>query len=189
MTDDAISALAEALGSSGIRWYLFGAQAAILYGVPRLTADIDATADFPVAEADHLARLLSEAGFEARVPNVAAFAELTRVIPLAHTATGIPVDLVLAGPGLEEEFLDRARVMEVGGASIPVIAPDDLIVTKVLAGRARDLEDVREVLRQQGPVLDMDRVRGLLAALEAALDRADLLPALEAAVIDATPDP
>ncbi len=65
---------------------------------------------------------------------------------------------------------------------VPVITPDDLIVTKVLAGRPKDLEDVRELLRQQGVSLDLDRIRRLLSALEAALDRADLLPALEAAV-------
>lgn len=29
----------------GVRWFLFGAQAAILYGVARLSADVDVTVD------------------------------------------------------------------------------------------------------------------------------------------------
>jgi len=179
---EVLAALAEGLGTAGIRWYLFGAQAAILYGVPRLTADVDATAEYPVDRAEKLARLLLGAGFEPRVGEIGAFARHTRVIPLAHVSTGIPVDLVLAGAGLEEEFLDRAQLIDVGGVRVPVITADDLIVTKVLAGRSKDLEDVRDVLRQQSVSLDLDRIRRLLSALEAALDRADLLPALEAAL-------
>ena len=37
--------LGRALARLGVRWYLFGAQAAILYGVARLTADVDVTVD------------------------------------------------------------------------------------------------------------------------------------------------
>lgn len=45
---EALTALASVLRAQGIRWYLFGAQAVALYGVPRLTADIDATIQFPL---------------------------------------------------------------------------------------------------------------------------------------------
>ncbi len=37
---EALAALGRALGKLGLRWYLFGAQAALLYGAARLTADI-----------------------------------------------------------------------------------------------------------------------------------------------------
>jgi hypothetical protein len=37
-----LTALAPILARWG-RWYLFGAQAVILYGVPRLSADVDVT--------------------------------------------------------------------------------------------------------------------------------------------------
>jgi hypothetical protein len=35
--------LSTAFGAIGVRWYWFGAQAAILYGAARLTADVDVT--------------------------------------------------------------------------------------------------------------------------------------------------
>jgi hypothetical protein len=35
--------LGEALASVGVGWYVFGAQAAILHGAARLTADVDIT--------------------------------------------------------------------------------------------------------------------------------------------------
>jgi hypothetical protein len=37
-----LAGLDTALQSLGIRWYLFGAQAAIVHGAARLTADVDA---------------------------------------------------------------------------------------------------------------------------------------------------
>ena len=57
---------------------------------------------------------------------------------------------------------------------MPVISPEDLVVTKVLAGRPKDLEDVRGILRQTGARLESERIRSLLGSLEAALDRSDL---------------
>ncbi len=185
MLGEVLAALSEALGRAGARWYLFGAQAGILYGVPRLTADVDATAEFPLDRAEELAGLLQRAGFEVRVADLDDFVARTRVIPLTHSPTAIPVDLVLAGAGLEEEFLSRARLIDVDGVSVPVIAPDDLIVTKLLAGRPKDLEDVRIVLAQQRSAVDLDRVRALLGQLDAALDRRDLVASLEAVVDEA----
>ena len=55
-----------------------------------------------------------------------------------------------------------------------VISPEDLVVTKVLTGRPKDLEDVRGILRQTGARFESERVRSLLGSLEAALDRSDL---------------
>lgn len=40
---DLLAALASAFDTLGMSWYLFGAQAAIVYGVARLTADVDVT--------------------------------------------------------------------------------------------------------------------------------------------------
>jgi predicted nucleotidyltransferase len=86
----------------------------------------------------------------------------------------------LAGSSLEEEFLQRARIVDVGGVRVPVIAPEDLIVTKLLAGRPKDLEDARTVLIAQGNDLDVSRVHAVLRMIETALDRRDLEPQLDA---------
>ncbi|HEY5617144.1 MAG TPA: hypothetical protein VIK60_04325 [Vicinamibacterales bacterium] len=42
--------LATALDEAGVAWYLFGAQAAILHGAARLTADVDVTVRWPDAQ-------------------------------------------------------------------------------------------------------------------------------------------
>jgi hypothetical protein len=173
---DVLADVARATAKLTARWYLFGAQAVILYGVPRATADVDVTVD---CDAKGLVAAMLDAGFRLRVPDVEQFVARTRVLPFIHARTGLPVDTVLAGPGLEETFLDGARRVRVGRATVPVIAPEHLVVTKILAGRPKDLEDVRGLLRT--PELDLDRraVRELLTAIESALGQADLLPLYE----------
>jgi hypothetical protein len=96
-----------------------------------------------------------------------------------HAGSLLPVDLVLAGPGIEEVFLKRARRVELGGTSIPVISPEDLIVTKILAGRPKDIDDVQSVLRAQAGQLDLAWIREALGMLQDALGQSDLLPLLE----------
>ena len=72
--------------------------------------------------------------------------------------------------------------MDLAGLSVPVLAPPELVVTKILAGRPKDLDDVQGVLRAQGKAFDLARARDLLRTLEQALDRSDLVPTLEAQV-------
>ena len=172
--------LSAALEEVKRRWYLFGAQAVAVHGRPRLTADVDATVDAEPSDASLIERALSAHGFEARVPDVERFVERTRVLPLVHTPSALPLDLVFAGPGLEQEFLDNARVETIGAVEVPVIAAEDLVVAKVLAGRPRDLEDVRGILLERAGGLDRARIDGFLELLDEALDRSDLRPALAA---------
>src|SRR5690606_19915584 len=110
----------------GIRWYLFGAQAAIVYGVARLTADVDVTARAPagIATAAWLPTV-EQSGFERRFADP-RFIEQARVVPLVHTSTGLPVDIVLAGPGLEDEFLARAVLHTIDEVPVPVVEVSDL---------------------------------------------------------------
>ena len=62
----------------------------------------------------------------------------------------------------------------------PSTAPADLIVTKILAGRPKDIEDVRGILFERLPQLDLAAIRSTLGLLEAALSQRDLQPAFEA---------
>ena len=97
-------------------------------------------------------------------------------MPFVHLATAMPLDVVLAGSGLEDRFLDRARDTDIGGTTVPVIDPEDLIVAKVLAGRPKDIEDARSLWRLRGPQLDADGIRGVLRLIEEALGQSDCYP-------------
>ena len=174
-----LAALSTALSELRATWYLFGAQAAMVWGRPRLTADIDVTVRLELEDPERLVRTLEARGFSLRVGDADDFIRRTRVFPFLHVASGMPLDIVLAGPGLEDLFLSRARPITMAGVVVPVISPEDLIATKILAGRPKDMEDVRGILHERLPDLDIELVRSTLALLEDALGQSDLLPVFE----------
>jgi hypothetical protein len=168
--------LARAFDALGISWSLCGAQAAIGAGVARLTADVDVTVRAPASATDEWLSALEGHGFTRRFADPAFIAQ-TRVVPVVHIATGLPVDIVLAGPGLEDEFLQRAVVQLIDGVPVPVVEIADLVILKVLASRPKDLDDVVTLLRTHGEGIDAARVRAVLTMLEQALGQSDLLTA------------
>ena len=63
---DALRDLREVLDREGLRWYVFGAQAVVVYGQPRLTADLDVTLEASLERASRLVPALEQGGFETR---------------------------------------------------------------------------------------------------------------------------
>jgi hypothetical protein len=168
-----LAALAPVLARWG-RWYLFGAQAVILHGVPRLSADVDVTVALEPDAPERFALEMRGAGFSLRVQDP-EFVRRTRVMPFVHTPTGMPLDVVLAGSGLEDEFLARAHPTDVGGTVLPLIDVDDLVIAKVLAGRPKDIDDARALWKVHGGTADAGRIRTTLGLLEEALAQGDLV--------------
>lgn len=177
-----LAALSRVLKAWGAAWCVFGAQAVLVWGRPRLTADVDVTVRLVPEDLDAFVRAMNGEDFRLRVRTIDDFVQRTRVLPFAHEPTGLALDVVLAGPGLEEQFLSRAVSVDFGGVVVPVISAEDLIVTKVLAGRPKDWEDVRGVLLERFERLDVPLIRATLGLLEDALSQSDLRPMFEAAL-------
>ncbi|OIP37943.1 MAG: hypothetical protein AUK47_12835 [Deltaproteobacteria bacterium CG2_30_63_29] len=177
---DTLQALADVFDRRGLRWVVFGAQAVTVRGAPRATQDVDVSLEVERSELGAVVSELQVAGLHHRYPELAdELLESGAVLPLLHTS-GMEVDLVLAGSGLEALALSRAERMLLDGISVPVAQATDLVVMKVLAGRGKDLDDVRALLGS-GDV-DVAEARDLLGQLEQALDQSDLLPRLDDAL-------
>ncbi|MEO7331217.1 MAG: nucleotidyltransferase [Minicystis sp.] len=174
-----LAALAAAMRAHGFRWYVFGAQAVMAHGRPRLTADVDATVDLGAAGTSALLDALDMHGFALRFPLSDAHLREARLLPMVHLPSGMPLDLVIAAPGLDDEFLERARLVNLGGVEVPVVSAEDLVAMKLLAGRRKDLEDIRGVLSEQQDRLNLGRVRDVLAAFEAVTGEPTLIAKLE----------
>jgi hypothetical protein len=179
---DALSGLAAAFDARGTRWYVFGAQAVAVHGAPRATQDIDVTVEVRPGELDGLLSVLVTHGFVHRFPDQAEeLLAAGAVVPLTHRS-GMDVDLVIAGSGLEEIAMGRAERVLVAGTRVPVAHPTDLVVMKILAGRGKDMDDVEGLL--DGGRVDLDEVRDLLGQLEEALGQSDLLARLDSVLPD-----
>ncbi|MFN0249217.1 MAG: nucleotidyl transferase AbiEii/AbiGii toxin family protein [Kofleriaceae bacterium] len=169
---NALVAFARFAAKRDLRWFVFGAVAVNLHGFPRTTADVDITLDLGDLDVEKLVVGLRSGGFIPRFSDK-QFIQDTRVLPVVHNSSKIPMDLVFAGPGLEQIFFEELVECMVAGIRIPVISPEHLIVTKILAARPRDLEDVRELLAMRA--VDIRKIEELLAMLEEALSQSDLI--------------
>ncbi len=155
-------------------WYVFGAQAVVAYGRPRMTADVDVTVDIGKESAEVLIRALTDDDFEPRIELSDDFISQARLLPLVHTPTEMPADVVISQPGLQEEFLARTCPVDIGGLTVPLISVEDLIAMKILAARPKDLDDIHGVLTEQVDRIDLEQVDEVLTILEVATDEADL---------------
>ena len=179
---DTLGVLVRVLDSHRLPWFVFGAQAVAVRGAPRATQDVDVTVQIERSRLRELIDALAAEGLRHRYPDIAdELLDRGAVLPLIHSS-GMEVDLVLAGSGLEALALARATRVAIEGVEVPVAHATDLVVMKVLAGRGKDLDDLRSLLAS-GDV-DQDEARNLLGQLERALSQSDLLPRLDQAIAE-----
>lgn len=179
---DCLKAVAAVFAANELDWYVFGAQAVVVRGSPRATQDVDITVALHGLAAEDLEQALVAAGFRHRYPDLAE--ELLRdgsVFTLFGPG-GMDVDVVLAGSGLEALAMTRATPAFIDGVEVPVASATDLVVMKVLAGRGKDLDDVRALLG--GGEVDLIEARDVLEQFEQALGQSDLVRALDDAAAD-----
>jgi len=162
--------LARELDAAQIPYMVIGGQAVQLYGEPRMTRDIDLTLGLG---SEGLDRILAVCGRCEIRPLVAApvdFVRETMVLPALDERTGIRVDFVFSVTEYERQAIERSQSVEIGGTGVRFAAVEDVVIHKLVAGRPRDLEDVRGVVAKN-PGLDRGYVEKWLAAFGHTLDR------------------
>jgi hypothetical protein len=176
-----------------VRWALVGGLAVSVRAEPRTTLDIDLVLAMSGDDsAEALVRALRSRGYWdnplgalleqkelRRLEGVRLVAPVTD--PTILDQGGIPVDLLFASSGVENEIATAAEQLEIlPGVVVPVARSGHLLALKVLAGRPRDLEDCRtllnhssledfELARQALDLIsrrDFDRGKDLLVELE-----------------------
>jgi hypothetical protein len=149
-----IARIALELQERRLPFMLIGGQAVLLHGSPRLTEDIDITLGADPARLPDLLDLCAALELDPLPDEVDAFVRQTFVLPTHHRESGIRVDFIFSTTPYEREAIGRATFAELAGASVPFASAEDLIIHKLFAGRARDLEDVESVIRRKGRDLD-----------------------------------
>jgi hypothetical protein len=176
---DALRALHDALQSLNVPWMVIGGVAVIAHGVPRYTADIDATVAAPNEPLERVFDTFARHHVVPRIEGALAFARERQVLLLRHELSGVALDVSLAWLPFEVEAIRRSETLDYAGVTIRIPRADDLVIYKMVAARPRDLEDVERLLLLHGPSLDLQHVTVTVREFADALEDAGRIDALE----------
>lgn len=174
----ALRDLARWLVAESVPYTTIGGVAVSLLGQPRATQDIDVVVWLDQSRWESFVDAGRGFGFEERITDALDFAARSRVILLRHGKSGISVDVSCGALPFEREMIDRATTLRVGGIEIKVPTPEDLIITKAVAQRAKDIADIEALLRIQEN-LDVARIRRWTGEFAAALETPEMAELVE----------
>ena len=161
---------AKVLEARGIRFALIGGLAVSLRGQPRMTVDVDLVILADVDQALRLVQELDSTPFEPLFPGVEDVVARSYILPLRHRATGIRVDVAIGMSGFEQQAVLRATQVMIGDVRVPVVAVEDLLVMKALAGRPQDEQDIRGLVAAQRDAIDWPACLDVATKLGEAID-------------------
>jgi hypothetical protein len=125
---------------------VIGGQAVLLYGEPRLTRDIDITVGIGVDGLDRVARILPAVPLKVLVKDAREFVTRTMVLPAVEEKSGIRVDFIFSFSPYERQAIERAVDVKLGRTIVKFGSLEDIVIHKIIAGRPRDVEDVKSIL-------------------------------------------
>lgn len=158
----------RAVESGPFAYALYGGLVAGLWGEPRFTEDVDLVLFLPERESYRFLRAAAKAGFS--VDEDLAIQQIQvngwARLPLGDRDSRWHLDFTLGDSDFDRSALARRREVTLFGRTVWAVAPEDLILYKLISARDRDLVDVRAVVARR-PDLD----RGYLATWADWLER------------------
>jgi len=145
----------DRLERGGIPYMVVGSVAAMIYGEPRMTHDLDLVLELAPSHARHLPALFPETEFYCP-PSEVIRAEVVHrgQFNLLHHETGLKIDLIVRKdtPHARTEFSRRSRAPFWEGHDVFVASPEDVILKKLdyfrQGGSQKHLGDIRGILAE-----------------------------------------
>ncbi|UCD15851.1 MAG: hypothetical protein JSV34_02030 [Candidatus Omnitrophota bacterium] len=146
MFEKLIKKIAFYLDKNKIPYMIIGGQAVLLYGVPRLTKDIDITLGIDTDKFIIIKNICNKIGLKILPKNPESFARDTKVLPVAESKLGIRVDFIFSFTDYEKQAMKKTKKIILNNYPIKFASCEDVIIHKMFANRAIDLEDVKNIL-------------------------------------------
>ncbi len=147
---EVLKTVARRLDDLGIPYMVTGSMAVNYYAVPRMTRDIDVVVELSGGDADRLCEAFQDDFYVDR-DAVRRVVEERGLFNLIHGVSVVKVDFVVRKESeyRREEFARRRRV-RVEDQELSVVAPEDLIISKLDWARETrsevQLADIRNLL-------------------------------------------
>lgn len=170
--------LTDWLGTENIPYAIIGGVAVAVVAQPRMTQDIDAAISIVPDRLEGFLQTASAYNLAPRINDAADFARRQQVVLLQHQPTGINVDLSLAAIEFDYELIARANTVTIGSLNLKVATPEDLIITKAVAHRPRDVADIGTIMNI-AQNLDQERIRHWVGQFAESLEMPELVKDLE----------
>ncbi len=174
-----IRRIAEALDQAKIPYMIIGGQAVLLYGRPRLTRDIDMTLGIDTDGFTRLSSVCERLGLRILPESPSDFVQRTRVLPAEDPESRIRVDFIFSFSEYERQAIDRAKPITMDVYPVRFASCEDIIIHKMVAGRAVDIEDVRHLLAKNREQLDFAYLRRWLSEFSALPEHEQIMESFE----------
>lgn len=178
MFEELLSSIGATLDRRNLPYMVIGGQAVLLYGEPRLTRDIDITLGVGIDHIDEILAVVHGLSMKPIPKDIESFVRQTMVLPSLDGATGIRIDFIFSFTPYETEAIKRAKKIKILGEEVSFASPEDVIIHKIFAGRARDIEDVRTIILKN-PGIDVQYIRNWLKEFDASSDKKEFLNTLD----------
>ncbi len=163
MIEELLKKLARHLDKSEIPYMIIGGQAVLLYGTPRLTRDIDITLGVDTDKFSTIEEICNQLGLEILPENPAEFARETKVLPAEEPNSRIRVDFIFSFTEYEARAIKRAKKVTMDDYPVKFASPEDIIIHKMLAARAIDTEDVKNILLKNEASINVEYIKKWLS--------------------------
>lgn len=154
--DEKIVLVDRALTAASIAHAFGGALALAYYAEPRATIDVDVNVFVSPSRAGRTLDALSALGAAVERREVLAAAKRDGQARVFWGRT--PIDLFFSYDPFHTACRRHIRQVPFGDTTIPILAPEHLIVCKVAFDRRKDWLDIEQMLFTQAQTLDTDEV-------------------------------
>lgn len=135
-----------------IDYFLLGGLAVASLGEPRFTFDLDLDVFLSKNEVPSFLEKAKKVHFRFKKKGVLETVETFGTFRCFFQS--LQVDFILASTELEKSALKRRKKMPLFGKKVWFPSPEDLLLLKIIPGRAKDLMDAESIVLRQGRNLD-----------------------------------
>ena len=159
MLEKLIKKVSQRLTEDKIPYMVIGGQAVLIYGRPRLTRDIDVTVGIDANDFVLVEKVCRKLKLKMLPEKPEDFAKETRVLPTEEPKSGIRVDFIFSFSEYERQAIKKAKRVNIDNYAVKFASCEDVIIHKLVAGRAIDEEDVKSILIKNKNSIDLKYIR------------------------------